>query len=52
MVQTMNTDYLKVIVFQLNKKEYAIPVSEVQSIEKLMNFTRVPNSPSFVKGCR
>lgn len=43
-------DYLKVIVFQLADKEYAIPVSNVQGIEKLMHITRVPKTPSFVKG--
>lgn len=41
---------LKVIVFRLMDKEYAIPVHEVQSIEKVMPLTRVPNTPSYVKG--
>lgn len=41
---------LKVIVFQLADKEYVIPVSQVQSIEKIMDITRVPKTPSFVKG--
>lgn len=41
---------LKVIVFRLMDKEYAIPVNDVQSIEKVMPFTRVPNTPPFVKG--
>ncbi|KGR73914.1 chemotaxis protein CheW [Ureibacillus sinduriensis] len=43
-------EYLKVIVFQLADKEYAIPVSNVQGIEKLMHITRVPKTSSFVKG--
>ncbi|MDN4494265.1 chemotaxis protein CheW [Ureibacillus aquaedulcis] len=43
-------EYLKVIVFQLADKEYAIPVSNVQGIEKLMHITRVPKTKSFVKG--
>ncbi|MFC7685397.1 chemotaxis protein CheW [Ureibacillus sp. GCM10028918] len=43
-------EYLKVIVFQLADKEYAIPVSNVQGIEKLMHITRVPKTTSFVKG--
>ncbi|MDI7741683.1 chemotaxis protein CheW [Lysinibacillus fusiformis] len=43
-------EYLKVIVFQLADKEYAIPVSNVQGIEKLMHITRVPKTPAFVKG--
>lgn len=41
---------IKVIVFQLADKEYVIPVSQVQSIEKIMDITRVPKTPSFVKG--
>ncbi|MFC4409195.1 chemotaxis protein CheW [Chungangia koreensis] len=41
---------LKVIVFRLMDKEYAVPVNEVQSIEKVMPLTRVPNTPSYVKG--
>ena len=43
-------EYLKVIVFQLADKEYAIPVSNVQGIEKLMHITRVPKTQEFVKG--
>lgn len=43
-------EYLKVIVFQLADKEYAIPVSNVQGIEKLMHITRVPKTQGFVKG--
>lgn len=43
-------EYLKVIVFQLADKEYAIPVSHVQGIEKLMHITRVPKTQGFVKG--
>lgn len=41
---------LKVIVFQLNEKEYAVPVGQVKSIEKIMHFTRVPHTSPYVKG--
>ncbi|EDL63966.1 chemotaxis protein CheW [Bacillus sp. SG-1] len=41
---------LKVIVFQLMEKEYAIPVSQVRSIEKVEHITRVPKAAPFVKG--
>lgn len=41
---------MKVIVFQLEDKEYAIPVSHVQGIERLMHITRVPKTPNYVKG--
>ncbi|KIL50493.1 chemotaxis protein CheW [Jeotgalibacillus alimentarius] len=46
-----NQDHdLKVIVFQLVNKEYAVPVQNVQSIEKVMHITRVPGVPSYVRG--
>ena len=41
---------MKVIVFELMDKEYAIEVDVVQSIEKLLSITRVPKTPSYVKG--
>ncbi|UII57431.1 chemotaxis protein CheW [Cytobacillus spongiae] len=41
---------LKLIVFQLKEKEYAIPVSQVRSIEKVQHITRVPGTSTFVKG--
>lgn len=41
---------LKVIVFQLSEKEYAVPVAQVKSIEKIMYTTRVPHTYPFVKG--
>ncbi|MED3660420.1 chemotaxis protein CheW [Ureibacillus sp. FSL K6-8385] len=43
-------DIIKVIVFQLADKEYAIPVSHVQGIEKMIHITRVPGTERFVKG--
>lgn len=49
MLQPTATSF-KVIVFRLMDKEYAVPVSEVQSIEKVMSLTRVPNTPPYVKG--
>lgn len=41
---------MKVIVFQLREKEYAIPVSQVRSLEKVDHITRVPGTADFVKG--
>lgn len=40
----------KVIVFQLGEEEYAVPVEQVGSIERLLKITRVPRAASFVKG--
>lgn len=50
MTEKTSMNDMKVIVFQLVDKEYVIPVSQVQSIEKIMHITRVPKTPSFVKG--
>jgi purine-binding chemotaxis protein CheW len=47
---TVLTEELKLIVFQLVDKEYAIPVNQVRSIEKLQYITRVPKTPPYVKG--
>jgi purine-binding chemotaxis protein CheW len=41
---------MKVIVFQIKDKEYAIPVDKVSGIEKLLHITRVPKAFKFVKG--
>jgi purine-binding chemotaxis protein CheW len=41
---------LKVIVFQLKSEEYAIPVDQVQSIERMQHITRVPRVTDFIKG--
>lgn len=50
MTNAIEQDNIKVIVFQLADKEYAIPVSNVQGIEKLMHITRVPKTEKYVKG--
>lgn len=43
MTNAVEQESIKVIVFQLANKEYAIPVSHVQGIEKLMHITRTEN---------
>lgn len=50
MTTLIDEDYIKMIIFQLADKEYAIPVSNVQGIEKLMYITRVPKAEKYVKG--
>lgn len=40
----------KVIIFELMDKEYAIDIDAVQGIERVMSITRVPKTPSYVKG--
>lgn len=41
---------MKVIVFQLKDKEYAIPVQQVIAFEKMLPITRVPHTPEYMKG--
>lgn len=41
---------VKVIVFRLVDEEYGVEVSQVRSIERMQNITRVPRTPEFVKG--
>lgn len=41
---------IKVIVFRLDTEEYGVDVQQVKSIERMEYITRVPNTPSFVKG--
>ncbi|QHS22267.1 chemotaxis protein CheW [Virgibacillus sp. MSP4-1] len=40
----------KVIVFQIKNEEYGAPVDAVGSIERMVEVTRVPGTPPFVKG--
>ena len=40
----------KMIIFQLEDEEYAIPVNHIGSIERLLPITRVPQTAPFVKG--
>lgn len=49
MSAAVSTD-LKIIIFQLKEKEYAIPVSQVRSIEKIQHITRVPRTLNYIKG--
>lgn len=50
MTSITEVENVKLIVFQLLGKEYAIPVHQVRSIEKVQHITRVPRTESFIKG--
>lgn len=50
MTEMIQKNELKVIIFELMDKEYAIEVDVVQSIERIISITRVPKTPSYVKG--
>lgn len=49
-MENQNGGDKKVIVFQLNKEEYAVSVKQVGSIERMQPITRVPQTADFVKG--
>ena len=48
-VESIN-DELKLIVFKLGREEYGLDILKVQEIKRLMSITRVPSTPSFIKG--
>ncbi|WP_249869765.1 chemotaxis protein CheW [Oceanobacillus saliphilus] len=49
-MESVPTATRKMIIFQLDEEEYAIPVNQIGSIERLMPITRVPQTAPFVKG--
>lgn len=46
----MTVENIKVIAFTLKNEEYGLNIDHVQSIERLIPITRVPNVPKYVKG--
>lgn len=43
-------DELKFILFKLAEEQYGVEVSQVKTIERMLPISRVPRTPSFVKG--
>lgn len=43
-------DLMKFVTFFLNSEEYALPIGEVQEINRVGEITRVPNAPAHVIG--
>ncbi|MDP4088231.1 MAG: chemotaxis protein CheW [Bacillota bacterium] len=41
---------MQIIVFKLNDEEFAIETSKVQGINDLMEITKVPGAPPYIKG--
>ncbi|MEC2053826.1 chemotaxis protein CheW [Peribacillus psychrosaccharolyticus] len=50
MIEQIEQEEMKIIVFQLKDKEYALPVNHVKAIEKIIHITRVPKTVPFIKG--
>lgn len=52
MMAELNTvnDELKLIIFKLGREEYGMDILRVQEIKRMMGITRVPSTPSFIRG--
>lgn len=40
----------QLVTFNLGKEEFAVPILQIQEINRLVDITRVPKSPDFVEG--
>lgn len=45
----MNNE-IQLVVFRLGREEYGVSILQVQEIKRMMDITRVPHSPDFIKG--
>jgi purine-binding chemotaxis protein CheW len=51
MAESTYTDNdIQLVVFKLGREDYGISILQVQEIKRLMDITRVPNSPDYIKG--
>ena len=41
---------IQVVAFQLSNAEYAVEITSVQEINRLINITRVPHAPLYIEG--
>lgn len=41
---------MQVVIFRLNKEQFAVETSKVQSINDAMKITKVPKAPAHIKG--
>lgn len=46
----MASDLNKYVIFKLIDEYYGLNIENVISVEKMQEFTRVPNAPSYVRG--
>ena len=47
--ETVGTE-VKLIIFKLGREEYGMDILRVQEIKRMMGITRVPSTPTFIKG--
>ena len=48
-IDTIN-DELKLIIFKLGREEYGMDILRIQEIKRMMGITRVPATPSCIRG--
>ena len=48
--QEVNNELLQLVTFKLDVEEFGIDILRVQEIIRIMDITKVPNSPEFVEG--
>lgn len=48
--EVINTLELQLVVFRLAKEEYALSITKVQEINRLVPITKLPQTPSFMEG--
>lgn len=41
---------MQVVVFKLNEEQFAVETSRVQGINDMMDLTKVPKAPAYIKG--
>ena len=41
---------MQVVVFKVNEEQFAVETAKVQSINDMMEITKVPKSPDYIKG--
>lgn len=44
------TNEVQIVVFKLDKEEYAVSILQVQEIKRMTDITRVPHTPDYIKG--
>lgn len=47
---SVGEDLLQLVTFGVGDEEFAVPILSVQEINRMMEITRVPQSPPFVEG--
>lgn len=50
MAEIKDNEELQLVVFKLGDEEYGVEITQVQEIIRMMETTRVPKAPNFIKG--